>query len=86
MGEDISGDYNNYAAEDVLVSDEKKDDLKDKQRDDLKIQVRGDREGQWSTAVWTQEDQDGVLYSYSVCGDRKTFSSEEILCLAAEMS
>ena len=72
--EDISGDYNEYAKEDTLEAG------------GLTIQVRGEKEDQWSTAVWTENAQDGALYSYAVCADGKKFSSEEIISLAEAMT
>ena len=74
MEEDISGDYNEYAKEDTLEAG------------GLTIQVRGEKEDQWSTAVWTENAQDGALYSYAVCADGKKFSSEEIISLAEAMT
>lgn len=74
--DDISGDYNEYAKEKTI-----------RLSDGTKVTLRGDKDDEWSVAVWTAEDGEGKdVYSFAVCSGEKTFTSEEVKEMAEVMS
>ena len=74
--DDISGDYNEYAKEKTI-----------RLSDGTKVTLRGDKDDEWSVAVWTAEDGEGKdVYSFAVCSGEKTFTSEEVKKMAEVMS
>ena len=74
--DDISGDYNEYAKEKTILLS-----------DGTKVTLRGNKDDEWSVAVWTAEDGEGKdVYSFAVCSDEKTFTSEEVKEMAEVMS
>jgi len=74
--DDISGDYNEYAKEKTI-----------RLSDGTKVTLRGNKEDEWSVAVWTAEDGEGKdVYSFAVCSGEKTFTSEEVKEMAEVMS
>ncbi len=75
MGDDISGDYTEYPAEETLETEE-----------GVQVLVKGEKEDQWSVAEWNQEAENGTVYSYAVCAGARTFSSEEIKKFVSKMS
>ena len=73
--DDISGDYNEYAKEKTILLS-----------DGTKVTLRGDKEDEWSVAVWTTEDGEGKdVYSFAICSGEKTFTSEEVKEMAEVM-
>ena len=73
--DDISGDYNEYAKEKTI-----------RLSDGTKVTLRGDKEDEWSVAVWTAEDGEGKdVYSFAICSGEKTFTSEEVKEMAEVM-
>ena len=73
--DDISGDYNEYAKEKTI-----------RLSDGTKVTLRGDKDDEWSVAVWTAEDGEGKdVYSFAVCSGEKTFTSEEVKEMAEVM-
>ena len=53
--------------------------------DGLKITVTGEKEGEWGTAVWTQDGEDETRWSWSVSKDSAPLTKDEILRFAQEM-
>ena len=73
--DDISGDYNEYAKEKTI-----------RLSDGTKVTLRGDKDDEWSVAVWTAEDGEGKdVYSFAICSGEKTFTSEEVKEMAEVM-
>lgn len=68
--EDISGDYNEYKAQQTALL-----------ADGTKVTLRGNQEGSWSVAAWTASG-----YSYAVCAGEKDFTADEILKTAEDMT
>ncbi|MBR1900921.1 MAG: hypothetical protein IJ820_07650 [Lachnospiraceae bacterium] len=74
--DDISGDYNEYAKEKTI-----------RLSDGTKVTLRGDKDDEWSVAMWTAEDGEGKdVYSFAVCSGEKTFTSKEVKEMAEVMS
>ncbi len=74
-GEEISGDYTQYEVEDTLQTE-----------DGIKVTVKGSKKDNWSVALWNAADQDSDSYAYAICGDAKTFTSDEILSMVGAMT
>ena len=74
--DDISGDYNEYAKEKTI-----------RLSDGTKVTLRGDKDDEWSVAMWTAEDGEGKdVYSFAVCSGEKTFTSKDVKEMAEVMS
>ena len=74
--DDISGDYNEYAKEKTI-----------RLSDGTKVTLRGDKDDEWSVAMWTAEHGEGKdVYSFAVCSGEKTFTSKEVKEMAEVMS
>ena len=73
MEDDISGIYFTHAVSDTLQSGS------------LKITVNGEEKDQWTAAVWTQEEEDGTKFSYSICSGQTFMEEDEITKMAEEM-
>ena len=74
--DDISGDYNEDAKEKTI-----------RLSDGTKVTLRGDKENAWSVAVWTLDEEDEKsAYSFAICSEKKTFTSDQIKKMAEVMN
>ena len=74
MEDDISGVSYEYAVYEMLTGD------------GLEITVAGEGKDDWTTAVWTQEAEDGNRYSYSISSGRTGMTGDEVMKMAQEMT
>ena len=74
MEDDISGVDYEYAVSEKLRSD------------GLEITVTGEEKDDWTTAVWTQDAEDGNRYSYSISSGRAGMTGDEITKMVQEMT